>query len=398
MTHARDHEERIERLLATFSEEFGRRAEGIAEAPGRANLIGEHLDYNLGWVLPVAIDRTVMAAFAQRYDGRVRVRSQEFGQEVEFLAGSEEHDDAHPWSNYARGVAGVLVGAGHAAGGLDLLIQGDVPLGAGLSSSAALEVALLGAWREAWRLELDDGELALVAHRAENEFVGVRCGIMDQFASALSTPGRALLIDCRSLEVEQIQLPLEAHDAVLVLADSASPRRLVESEYNLRQEESWLAYAYFTRIFRGRGKSLRDVTMEEVETMGVGLGDNLLRRARHVVSEQARVVRAVELLRAGDLEEMAALLPLSHASLRDDFQVSSPELDLLVELALATPGVLGARLTGAGFGGCTVNLVRREALPLFEERVMEPYRARTGLPGRMYVSGAHGGLRTWRTG
>ncbi len=390
-------EQRIVQLLSAFRAAFGRPVQGIAEAPGRVNLIGEHLDYNQGWVLPVGIDRTVLVAFGRRDDATVRIEALDFGERVEFAPGGSEHDDRHPWSNYARGVLRVLRDAGLDVRGLDLAVQGNVPVGAGLSSSAALEVALLGACREAWGLDIENRELAVFGQRAENEFVGVQCGIMDQFAAALSVPGHALLIDCRSLATEAIPLPLEEQGVALVVADTASPRRLVSSEYNRRREECGLAWSYFARIFRGRTKALRDVTVEEAATMGIGLPEDWFRRARHVTTEQARVERAVELLRAGDLEAVGALLPESHASLRDDFEVSSPELDLMVELALATPGVLGARMTGAGFGGCTVNLVRREALDAFEEQVIAPYRERTGLPARAYVTAAHGGLRTWRT-
>lgn len=392
------HGQRVERLLAAFQRRFRRSAEGVAEAPGRVNLIGEHLDYNQGWVLPVAIDRTVLAAFASRDDDVVRIHSLDFGECVVFAAGGQDRDSAHPWSNYARGVIWALADAGHRVGGMDLVIQGDVPVGSGLSSSAALELAILGACREAWQLEIPPRGLALLGQHAENAFVGVQCGIMDQFAAALSVEGHALRIDCRSLEYDPIPLPLAAQGLALVIADTASPRRLAASAYNRRREECGLAASYFARIFRGRTRALRDVTVEEVRTMGVGLPDDLFRRARHVVSEQARVEQAVALLRAGDLAGVGALLPQSHASLRDDFEVSSPELDLLVELALAAPGVLGARMTGAGFGGCTVNLVRQEAVAAFEEHVVRPYQARTGLPGCMYVTGAHDGLRTWRTG
>jgi len=392
------HAQRLDRLLTAFRRRFGRPAEGVAEAPGRVNLIGEHLDYNQGCVLPVAIDRTVLVAFARRDDLTVRVHSLDFAEDAEFAAGAAARDCERPWSNYARAVIWALASAGHPLGGLDLVVQGDVPIGAGLSSSAALEIALLGACREAWGLNIPAQELALLGQRAENEFVGVQCGIMDQFAATLAVAGHALLIDCRSLAAEAIPLPLAERGVALVVGDTASPRRLETSEYNRRREECGLAAAYFARIFRGRTKALRDVTVEEVQAMGVGLPDELFRRARHVVTEQARVERAVALLRAGDLEGVGALLPESHASLRDDFQVSSPELDLLVDLALAVPGVLGARMTGAGFGGCTVNLVRGDALADFEQRVMVPYRARTGLPGRMYVTGAHGGLRAWRAG
>jgi galactokinase len=388
-----DREARRERLAAAFRERFGRSADAVSEAPGRVNLIGEHVDYNEGHVLPVAVDRTVMAAFAARRDRRVHVYSLDFEEESAFSLDKIERDEAHPWSDYVRGVAHVLQEAGHAVVGLDVALQGDVPIGAGLSSSAALEVAALGAFRAAGGLAIEDRELALLGQRAENEFVGVSCGIMDQFVAALAVEDHALLIDCRSLDYQAVATGFATAGLSIVVADTGVRRALAGSQYNVRRRECTEALALLQGRLSGRTiRSLRDVTREDLETHAEALPPVLYRRARHVVEEEARVLACVDALRQGDFEEVGRLLAASHASLRDDYEVSCRELDLMVELAQAARGVIGARLTGAGFGGCTVNLVRSQAVGAFEERVIEVYCSRTGLPGRAYVCRPVGGL------
>jgi galactokinase len=384
---------RLRRLAAAFQARFGRPPTAVAAAPGRVNLIGEHLDYNEGHVLPVAIDRSVMVAFAPRPDRRVRLYSLDFEQESAFDLEDIQRDPEAPWSDYVRGVAWALRGAGHRLSGLDAALQGDVPVGAGLSSSAALEVAALGAFEAASGLRLDRrDDLALLGQRAENGFVGVACGIMDQMAAALSRAGHALLIDCRSLEYEAVPLPLAG--LRLVVADSGVRRALVDSQYNVRGQECQRAAELLAAAIADRPvTALRDVRPEDLAHHGDSLPPSLFKRARHVVEEERRVLLSVEALRAGDVEAFGEMLDASHRSLRDDFEVSCPELDLLVDLARAQPGVLGARLTGAGFGGCTVSLVRAEAVGAFRNRVVERYRTETGREGRMYVCRAAGGLK-----
>ena len=391
---------RLRRLAAAFQARFGRPPTAVAAAPGRVNLIGEHLDYNEGHVLPVAIDRSIMVAFASRSDGRVRLYSLDFEQESAFDLEDIQRDPEAPWSDYVRGVAWALRGAGHRLSGLDAALQGDVPVGAGLSSSAALEVAALGAFEAASGLQLDRRDLALLGQRAENGFVGVACGIMDQMAAALSRAGHALLIDCRSLEHEAVPLPLEASgpagraDLRLVVADSGVRRALLDSQYNLRRQECQRAAELLAADIADRTvTALRDVSPDDLAHHGDSLPPSLFKRARHVVEEERRVLLSVEALRAGDVEAFGEMLDASHRSLRDDFEVSCPELDLLVDLARAQPGVLGARLTGAGFGGCTVNLVRAESLETFREHVVARYCTETGREGRMYVCRAAGGLK-----
>jgi galactokinase len=389
--------DRFETIVAAFCARFGRPPVGLAEAPGRVNLIGEHTDYNQGFVLPVAIDRTVAVAFAPREDGRVRAHSLDFDQEDEFALADIGRREGDSWANYLRGVALILQQAGHQLSGLDLVVQGEVPIGAGLSSSAALEVATLGAFATAADLALDDRDKALLAQRAENEFVGVACGVMDQMAAVFGRTDHALRIDCRSLETEAVPLNLEAHNLRIVVANTGVRRALTASAYNQRRQECSRAVELLFVLLRGRRpRSLRDITLRDLTINGRFVPEDLLRRARHVVSENARVLATVDALQRGDLAEVGRLFYASHESLAHDYEVSSPELDLMVELACLLEGVVGARMTGAGFGGCTVNLVRADAVEDFRQHVIEVYRARTGLPGEMYVCRAVDGLRTVR--
>ena len=389
--------ERFEAIAGAFRARFGRSPAGLSEAPGRVNLIGEHTDYNQGFVLPVAIDRTIAVAFAPREDACVHVYSFDFDQKDEFALGDIQRLGGDSWANYLRGVALVLQQAGHPLTGLDVVIQGEVPIGAGLSSSAALEVAILGAFATAAGLTLADRDKALLAQRAENEFVGVACGVMDQMAAVSGCADHALCIDCRSLETEAIPLNLEAHGLRIVVANTGVRRALTASAYNQRREECNRAVETLFVLLRGRRpRSLRDITPRDLSINGRFLAPNLLRRARHVVSENARVLSTVEALRRGDLAEVGRLFQASHESLAHDYEVSSPELDLMVELAHSLEGVVAARMTGAGFGGCTVNLVRAAALEDFRRDVIGAYRGRTDLPAEMYVCQAVNGLRIVR--
>jgi galactokinase len=406
--HPLPHDERVATLVAAFEREFGRSPEGIAEAPGRVNLIGEHVDYNGGLVLPFAINRSVMCAWARRNHEGIWIHSIDDDSDAFYwpaqLTSPDDGDTdtgvVEPrelWRNYVYGVSYALERADLKARGLVLAITGDVPQGAGLSSSAAVEVAVAGAFRDAFALPTEDVALAQLCQRAENEFVGVQCGIMDQFASVLSQRDHALLIDCRTLSCEAVPLRLEAAGLDVVIANSAIPRELVSSAYNDRRRECEAAVIELReRLRRPELNSLRDVTQAALEEALIQ-GETLpLHRARHVVTEIARVAAAVEALHQSDFAELGRLMQESHQSLRDDYEVSSPELDLLVALATAQDYVLGARLTGAGFGGCTVNLVQADAIDAFARDVIAPYRDRTGRPAEIYVTPACDGLRTWR--
>jgi galactokinase len=388
------HEERIADLVAAFERGYGRPPQGVAEAPGRVNLIGEHVDYNDGFVLPLAIDRSVLCAWRRRNDDRMTLQSLDMSGNVACWP-AEIPTPHHAWFDYGVGVAAKLAEAGYRPWGLNLLTAGDVPLGAGLSSSAALELAVAGALRGAFELPIGEVELALLCQRAENEYVGVRCGIMDQFASTLSRRGHALLLDCRSLEYEHVPLRLEEAGLSIVIADSAVRRELASSAYNNRRHECDEAVAEL-RASLGRPSlsSLRDVT--EGELRAVAIDSVPMRRARHVATEIGRVRQAADALSRDDFARFGKLMRVSHESLRDDYEVSSPQLDLLVELASAQPYVLGSRLTGAGFGGCTVSLVRTDAVDDFTHDVIEPYQRKTGLGAKVYVTSPCNGLRTWR--
>lgn len=363
------------RVAEGFRQAFGARPAWIVRAPGRVNLIGEHTDYNEGFVLPMAIDRAVFLAVRPRADQHVRLCSIDYRQTVEFdLDGLERAGPA--WGEYAKAVAWALLEAGHTLRGWEGAMLGEVPVGAGLSSSAAVELAVARAFATASGLAWDPPTMARLAQRAENERIGVGCGIMDQLTSACGLAQHALRIDCRTLEIEPVAMPESA--SVLVL-DTGTRRGLVDSAYNQRRQECRRGAEAFGL------SSLRDLT-EEVFVAGEGrLGPLLARRVRHVLSENARTLQAMQALRAGDCKGMGCLMAESHASLRDDYEVSSPALDAMVEIASAQPGVWGARMTGAGFGGCAVALVERETAAENGRAIAVRYRERMQVQPVIYV-------------
>jgi galactokinase len=362
----------------------------IARGPGRVNLIGEHTDYNEGFVLPAAIDLEIRLAFVPTDDRRVEITLAESGERQGFDL------DAIPpaagrWIDYVAGTAWSLQDAGLRLHGLRGVLGSTLPRSSGLSSSAALELT------SAWALldppdlaahGIDTMRLALLCQRAENVHIGVLCGIMDQFASASGEAGRALLLDCRSLEHRAVALPSDEH--VLVVCDTNVPRRLEASEYNVRRAQCEAAAAAIGAQ-EPSVRSLRDVDPVMLARHADRLEPALRRRARHIVHENDRVLRTVAALEAGDVATVGAMFAASHASLRDDFEVSSPELDAMVEIAAGTPGVVAARMTGAGFGGCTVNLVRRDAVDAVRAAVERDYPARTGRTPRVHVVEAAAG-------
>jgi galactokinase len=360
-------------------------------APGRVNLIGEHTDYNEGFVLPMAIEAAIHLAARPRPDDEVRLHAVDCGETVAFRLGEAiPHDREHPWSNYLRGVLWALQEAGVTVRGMDVAFGGTLPQGAGLSSSAALEVATALAAQAISGFPMDLPRLARLCQRAENDFVGMQCGIMDQFASLAARAGHALLLDCRSLAFEHV--PLALGDHAIAIVHSGVKHALVGSEYNVRRSQCMAG----VEVLRARDpavRALRDVSPEALTAARAVLDPVVYRHCRHVVSEDERVRASIEPLRAGDLARFGAQMDASHASLRDDYEVSCPEVDLLVELTRRTPGVLGARITGGGFGGCTVNLVERGALAALEAEVLPEYRRRTGRTPRLVVSAAADGAR-----
>ena len=367
----------------------GREPEVVASAPGRVNLIGEHTDYNEGFVLPIAIGRYVRYVAAPRDDRQVNLVSLNFRKRTSFSLDDirrAEGDEA--WSNYPRGVAWALQEKGIRLRGMDAVVHGDVPLGSGLSSSAAIEVATAVLFQALDGFDLDGVSTALLCQMAENVFVGVNCGIMDQFISRLAQKDNALLIDCRSLEYRYVRIPEIGYR--FVVADTGKRRGLVDSEYNARRRECEQAAAFFTR-HRPEVRSLRDVTLEELLEAKDSIDPIVFKRAHHVITENERTLQAVRLLESGDMEGFGELMNASHESLRDDYGVSCAELDAMVEEARKVPGVLGARMTGAGFGGCTVSLVREDAVEQLLDVLPRAYTARTGLKPELYVFEATGG-------
>ena len=358
-----------------FEDRFDAPAPIVVRAPGRVNLIGEHTDYNDGFVLPMAIDRASWIALRPSGDGAVRLYSVEHGEETVLDLENVQHGKP-TWSEYPRGVAWALQEAGHSLRGFEGVTACDVPMGAGLSSSASFELAVARAFAEVSGFEWDPAEMARVGQRAENEWVGVSCGIMDQMISAAGREGHALLIDCRSLELTPVPLPT---GAVAVVLDTATRRGLVDSAYNERRAQCEAAAAAFGV------KALRDVTWEQFEAGAEMLEAVTRRRAQHVISENLRTLEAADAMRGDDPDRVGALMNQSHVSLRDDFEVSSPELDTLADLARGERGCYGARMTGAGFGGCAVALVAATEVESFADHVTRAYRDTMGKTPAVYV-------------
>jgi galactokinase len=352
----------------------------IVRAPGRVNLIGEHTDYNDGFVLPAAIDLEIRIAYVPTDDGHVRLASAQTGDTIAFDA-RDPGPRHESWRDYVAGTAWSMLQAGLPTAGFTGVLESSVPVGAGLSSSAALELASAWALSGASPPPTDPLTLARIAQRAENDYVGMRCGLMDQFASAAGVADAAVLLDCRTLEHRPVALPDGLRICVI---HTGVPRTLVGSAYNDRRSDCERAVRVIQRTEPGV-TALRDVDAAMLERARDALDEVAFMRARHVIDENARVLAAIEAFAAGDLDAIGELFGASHTSLRDLYQVSCPELDVLVDIAAATPGVVAARMTGAGFGGCTVNLVRPDAIEELQQAVMTDYRSRTGREPRMWV-------------
>ncbi|HUF40257.1 MAG TPA: galactokinase [Anaerolineales bacterium] len=368
-----------------FSARYGAPAAHMIRSPGRVNLIGEHTDYNQGMVLPLAIEQSLYLAVRPRSDRRVAVHSLGLGSAIEFSL------DAIPpagagWGEYVKGMAWVLREAGFALNGWEGVLSSDIPIGAGLSSSAALELGTALAFRCVTGFDWDPIEMARLGQRVENEWIGVNSGIMDQMIIALAQDGSALMIDCRSLEYEPVRIP----DAFrIVVIDSATRRGeagLADSAYNDRRGECEEAARWFGL------ESLRDLSFDLLESEGVRMPPVLQRRARHVLTENRRVAAGVAAMRNGDPVRFGEILTEGHASQRDDFETSRREIDALVEASIAHPACFGARLTGGGFGGCVVSLVAEGEEEAFIETVSGAYREAEGLEAEFYVTRATEGV------
>lgn len=381
-------------IQTAFAQTFNRQAAILVRAPGRVNLLGEHVDYNDGIVLPAAIDRAVSLAASPAADGIVRLCALDLSKQVAFRLEALEPRrdlDGAPlphWAIYPAGVAWALREAGLAVMGMQAVYTSDVPIGAGLSSSAAVEVAFAAAWRALGGWELENLRLAQLCQRAENGYVGVNSGLMDQFASACGVEGHALVFDTRSLAWRPVALP---PGAAIVVADSGMRRTLATSAYNDRRAACEHAVAGLQKYKPGL-RSLRDIDTVEFAAYQEYLPKEARLRAEHVVKEIHRVEQAVTALQRGDAHMFGGLMFAGHRSLRDLYQVSLPELDALVEIARGLPGIYGARLTGAGFGGCTVNLIDAAQAEAFIQGLQQGYRQQTGKEARVYLCHASAGV------
>jgi galactokinase len=376
-----------ERLRTRFFELY-RKQPRIFRAPGRVNLIGEHTDYNDGFVMPVAIELSTWVAIAPRQDQIVQVTSTSFADGAEFEVNKIHSGPTGHWSDYVRGVIAVLGARYPQILGADILVHGEVPIGAGLSSSAAIEIATAYALLKIFGITLDRVQLALAAQQAEHEYAGTLCGIMDQFISANAKAGHALMLDTRRLQFEFLPIP---SGVSMAICDTGIKHTLAGSEYNRRREQCETGVAHLAK-FLPYVKALRDVTLQDLEKYGADLPDVIFRRCRHVISENHRVLAAVEALRRGDCERFGALMAESHRSLRDDYEVSCPELDAMVAATAQIPGVYGARMTGGGFGGCTINLVATDQLQAFCSEVLREYQRATAQTAKVYTSKASEGV------
>jgi len=359
----------------------------IFVAPGRVNLIGEHTDYAEGFVMPAAIDFATLAGISPRSDGKIVVYSENFGEDRVFDASALPAKGSKHWDDYPMGVVSILAGEGHAIPGFSLSLWGDVPLGSGLSSSASVEVATALAVLSLIGVNYPGPVLARLCQRAENEFVGANCGIMDQFISANGAEDHALLLDCRDLSFKLAPIP---HNVALVIANTMVKHSVAGGDYPTRRAESEAACAVIAS-HRPGVPFLRDATLDDLEKWGHEMPPKSLLRARHVISENLRTVAACEALLRHDLVELGRLMAEAHRSYSQDFEGSCVEADLMVALAQDLPGLIGARLTGGGFGGCTINLVERDQATSFAEALGARYAAKTGIVPQIHVCHASGG-------
>ncbi|MGL4268242.1 MAG: galactokinase [Plesiomonas sp.] len=377
--------ELTQKVTAVFTERLGYAPTHLIQAPGRVNLIGEHTDYNDGFVLPCAINYQTVVAAARRDDHRVRVIAADYqhAQDEFDVTGTPAFLPEKMWANYIRGVVKCLRERGYQFGGADIVVSGNVPQGAGLSSSAALEVVIGQTFKVLYGLEISQAEIALNGQQAENQFVGCHCGIMDQMISAEGQAGHALLLDCRTLETQAVAMPPTLR---VMIINSNKKRGLVDSEYNTRRRQCEEAAQIFGV------PALRDVTLAQFTARAHALDPIVARRARHVITENQRTLDAAAALRRGDVGAIAALMAQSHASMRDDFAITVPEIDRLVEMIKEVLGEQGGvRMTGGGFGGCVVALVPPTLVEAVTRRVEERYSAATGLQADIYVCEASDG-------
>ena len=384
----------INQLAQRFAEIWSNGEPRFFRAPGRVNLIGEHTDYNDGFVLPIALNYQTIVAASRRDDEKIEVFSINYNELQTFDFTDAPRRQTHEWINYVEGIARVLRDRGYKIGGANLLIDSNVPLGAGLSSSAAIEIAVGLALTNVSGFEIDKLQLALAGQRAEHEFVGTKSGIMDQFVVTFAVAGHALLIDCRALESEAI--PLNLGDAEIIVCNSGVKHALASSEYNTRRAECEEGVKLLSE-FLPNIRALRDVVIADFERFAADLPDVIRRRCRHIITENARTLEAADAFKKGDIEAAGRLMSESHASMRDDFEISCAEIDTLVESAKSFEGVYGSRMTGGGFGGCTINLVRRDCRDKFIEYIEREYQQKTGRRAETFRGEAGNGAAELQT-
>ena len=372
-----------EKVIQAFQKEFGSDPEFITHSPGRVNIIGEHTDYNDGFVLPMAINYATWFALRPRQDRRVIISALDKNERLEFDLDNFSKGKGR-WREYITGVAWALKEAGHKLKGWEGVFSGDVPIGAGLSSSAALELALARAFTLVSDLDWNPVQMALICQKAENHWVGINSGIMDQMISACAKENFALMIDCKTLETKQVPLP---ENTQIVILDTATRRGLVDSAYNERRAQCEAVACHFDV------EALREITQDQLEERAGILDLTLYQRAHHVISGNQRVLDAVKALKKGDAEKLGLLMNESHVSMRDNFEISREEMDQMVSIAQAQPGCYGARMTGGGFGGCAVALVAEEQVEKFQEAVVRAYKEITGLNAKVYLTLAADGTR-----
>jgi galactokinase len=368
------------------SQRFGQDS-ALFVAPGRVNLIGEHTDYAEGFVMPAAIDFATLAAICPRDDKSVAIYSANFDDQIAYPLDSLPEKASRHWSDYPLGVVSVLREAGVEIPGFSLTLNGDVPLGAGLSSSASVEVASMVAILSITSAKFTPPEVAKLCQRAENHFVGASTGIMDQFIACCGAEDHALLLDCRTLEYRLAPIP---PDLSIVIANSMVKHSHAGGEYNIRRSEVEEG-TQLLRSHRPEIKRLRDATVDDLERWGYEMRPEVLKRCRHIITENERTVAAADALEADDLKTLGRLMYAAHASYRDDFEASCPEVDILVDLAAKETGCIGARLTGGGFGGCTVNIVEKAQAEAFSWHLREGYRQATEIAADIYLCHASAG-------
>jgi galactokinase len=381
----------VARLIGLHQKMFSTNAL-VFRAPGRVNLIGEHTDYNDGFVMPMAIGFYTWVTASKREDWTIEAYSEHFNEKISLPLAQLSGPPRKHWSDFVRGVAATLQGAGHAIAGANLVIHGEVPLGAGLSSSASFEIALALALTTLSGIEVPRLELVKLCQAVEHQYVGTRCGIMDQFIAAFGASGHALMLDCRSLEYRMLPIPQNFR---VIVCNSMVRHELASGEYNQRRAECE-AGAKILQSALPHIRALRDVTLADLEKQKPAMPDTIYRRCRHVITEDQRVLDAANALQTQSMDRFGQLMCGSHASLRDDYEVSCPELDLLVDLASSMRGVYGARMMGGGFGGCTVNLVQSSWVTGFQTDMRKLYAAKTGTVPELYICEPAQGAEAWQ--